>query len=483
VQENDIRNGKRIIELVAEERYEEALCIKYDSTLQEINKVHLILLHKFGDYQDVKIALTNAKSILREETGAKKGMRLSKIGKKEEALPYLKEAVKRRGEGQDYHWYGCTLVQVGRYGEALPILKEAVKRRGEAQDYHWYGCTLVQVGRYGEALPILKEAVKRRGEGVDYEWLRTCQDHVRKEVEGIFNKGLQLSKIGKKEEALPYLEEAVKRRGEGQDYHWYGCTLVQVGRYDEALPILEEAVKRRGEGVDYEWLRKCQDHVRRKEVEGIFNKGLQLSETGKKEEALPILEEAVKRRGEGQDYHWYGRTLVQVGRYDEALPILEEAVKRRGEGTDYEWLRTCQDHVRWKEVEGIFNKGLQLSETGKKEEALPYLEEAMKRRGEGQDYHWYGRTLVQVGRYDEALPILEEAVKRRGEGQDYHWYASTLFQVGRYDEALPYLENAARLGEAVNYNWIRICQGAKTFDRDEQKPSIFSKLRKLFFRG
>ena len=100
---------QKIIKLVKNKKYEEALGIGLNDTRKVISEAHMKLSFEFSDDTDVQNALNQAKSILIEEDDIKKGRRFAEIGKYEEALPYLKKAAKLRGDWIDYNWLGSTL--------------------------------------------------------------------------------------------------------------------------------------------------------------------------------------------------------------------------------------------------------------------------------------------------------------------------------------------------------------------------------------
>lgn len=133
-----ILRGESIVELVKNQKYEQALNVGYDATREEINKAKLSLQLEYQNDPDVKIALDRAKTILVEELyNHEKGMRLSQIGEKERAIPFLKKAVESRGNVLDYHWLGSTLVQLGKPQEAIPFLEKAIELRGDEIDHNW----------------------------------------------------------------------------------------------------------------------------------------------------------------------------------------------------------------------------------------------------------------------------------------------------------------------------------------------------------
>jgi len=166
---------RQIIELVEKEKYEEALGVSYNAPQKEINVVHLKLASKFRDNQETQEALHKAFGAISNEDDAEKGQRLSKIGKHEEAVPYLKKAAEAHVNGLNYHWLGSTLCELTRYQEALPYLRGAIELRGNAYDQHWLGRALFELGRCSDALPHIKKAVELRGSEGDKNLLEACE--------------------------------------------------------------------------------------------------------------------------------------------------------------------------------------------------------------------------------------------------------------------------------------------------------------------
>ncbi len=211
----------------------------------------------------------------------------------------------------------------------------------------------------------------------------------------------------------------------GQDAGNKGRELSNLGRYEEALPYFEKAVKLQGNWVDYNWL------------------GTTLSRLGRYEEALPYLKKSLEIQDDKtniSNYSWLGTTLTNMGRHEEALTYFKKAVKIQGDGADYSWLGTA------------------LSNLGRYEEALPHFKKAVKIQGNWIDYNWLGTTLSRLGRYEEALPYLKKSLEIQDDKtniSNYNWIGNTLYNMGRYEEALPYFEKALELrGDETDKYWV-----------------------------
>ncbi len=92
-----------------------------------------------------------------------------------------------------------------------------------------------------------------------------------------------------------------------------------------------------------------------------------------------------------------GNVLVGLWRYEEALAVLDEALRLRPDHAD-----------AW------YNKGLALAELGRHEEALAAYEQALRLRPNDADA-WYnkGEVLAELGRYKEALVAQKQAQRLR----------------------------------------------------------------------
>jgi tetratricopeptide (TPR) repeat protein len=170
--------GSRIIDSVAEGRYEEALGVVYGARRCDVNRNHLALLHTFRDHAAVRVALNRAKSGLAVEGPIERGERLARLGRYAEALPGLRRAVKLRGEHEDHLGLGKALVGLERFEEALPHLLLAARERGRALDHHWLGTCLFHMKRYAEAMAPLENAVDLGHDVLDEEMLATARRRV-----------------------------------------------------------------------------------------------------------------------------------------------------------------------------------------------------------------------------------------------------------------------------------------------------------------
>lgn len=205
---------------------------------------------------------------------------------------------------------GIRLSALGRYEEALAVTEEAVATCREqaaidparfrstlASSLVDLGSTLSELGRDGEALAATEEAV-----AACREQAATDPDRYGPHLaQSLNNLSVQLSKMGRAEEALPIAEECLsirrarpavdgdhRRVGIAQSLNNVGALLRDLGRPQEAQPIIEEALAIRRELVVID-----PDHYRPYLVISLRNLSALLLQRNHSEEALPIIEEAV----------------------------------------------------------------------------------------------------------------------------------------------------------------------------------------------
>ena len=297
-------------------------------------------------------------------------LRLSDIGRRDEALEAAEEAVKLYRE----------LVKLQR--EAfLPDL--AISLNNVAN-------MLSEVGRRDEALEAAEEAVKLGRELVTLQ----REAFLPGLAASLNNVANMLSEVGRRDEALEAAEEAVKLGRElvklqreaflpdlAMSLNNVANGLSAVGRRDEALEAAEEAVKL------YRELVKLQREAFLPDLAmSLNNVANRLSDVGRRDEALEAAEEAVKLRRElvtlqreaflpdlAASLNNVATMLSAVGRRDEALEAAEEAVKL------YRELVTLQREAFLPNLAtSLNNVATILGDVGRRDEALEAAEEAVK---------------------------------------------------------------------------------------------------------
>ncbi len=159
---------KRIRDCVRAGRYEDALSVGLRSSRSEINRAHIKLLFRFRDRSKTREWINKAKSRITGESGLQKGRRLTRIGRKEEAIEFLEAALSNGGSADDFILIGQTLEQTWRTMAALKYFERAVELRGDATDHLWLGSAFEQLDRHAEAVDIFGKAVALRGSADDH---------------------------------------------------------------------------------------------------------------------------------------------------------------------------------------------------------------------------------------------------------------------------------------------------------------------------
>ncbi|GAA2815214.1 tetratricopeptide repeat protein [Nonomuraea dietziae] len=208
----------------------------------------------------------------------------------------------------------------------------------------------------------------------------------------------------------------------------------------------------------------------------LNNHAALLAEVGRREEALPISEEAVALHRElialNRPAHLptlartltnHAARLAEAGLLDEALPVSEQAV-----ASFQELVELNRDAYLPTLAISMANHAIWLAESGRREEALPVSEEAVAvcrelaelSRGAylptlASSLNNHANRLAEAGRPEEALPVSAEAVALRREqvklnrnaylpalADSLENQARWLAKAGRLEEALPVFQEA-----------------------------------------
>jgi tetratricopeptide (TPR) repeat protein len=112
---------------------------------------------------------------------------------------------------------------------------------------------------------------------------------------------------------------------------------------------------------------------------------------------------------------------VGEGRYEDALGVPVGAGRERVNRMHVRLLHRFRDHPEVREAlnrakcriatESDAGKGRRLYRLGLHGDALPWLERAVRTRGDLTDLHWLGTALFGLERYPEAIPVLARAVE------------------------------------------------------------------------
>ena len=251
------------------------------------------------------------------------------------------------------------LSEVGKREEALEVAREALSLRRDpaaanpdsftpnlATSLNNLATMLSEVGKREEALDVAREAVSlRRDLAVANPDAFTPDLAV-----SLNNLATMLSQVGKREEALEVAREALSLRRDpaaanpdaftpdlAMSLNNLAATFSQVGKREEALEVAREAVSLYRDLVDAN-----PDAFTPGLATSLNNLANMLSEVGKREEALDVAREAVSLRRDlavanpdaftpdlAVSLNNLATMLSQVGKREEALEVAREALSLR----------------------------------------------------------------------------------------------------------------------------------------------------------
>jgi tetratricopeptide (TPR) repeat protein len=388
------------------------------------------------------------------------GIRLSNLGRREEALAASQEAVdiyRRLAQTRPDAFLpdlagglnnlGIGLSYLGRREEARAAGQEAVDIRRHlaetrpdaflpdlAMSLNNLGGDLSNLGRREEALAASQEAVDIRRRLAETRPEAFLPDLAM----SLNNLGIRLSDLGRREEALTASQEAVEIRRRlaetrpdaflpdlASSLNNLGIRLSKLGRREEALAASQEAVDIRRRLAETQ-----PDAFLPDLAMSLNNLGGDLSNLGRREEALAAGQEAVEIRRRlaetrpdaflpdlASSLNNLGEGFSNLGRREEALAASQEAVDI------YRHLaQTRPDAFLPNLAASLNNLGIRLSNLGRREEALAASEAVDIYRRLAQtrpdaflpnlamSLNNAGAMLSDLGRREEALTASQEAV-------------------------------------------------------------------------
>jgi tetratricopeptide (TPR) repeat protein len=160
--------------------------------------------------------------------------------------------------------------------------------------------------------------------------------------------------------------------------------------------------------------------------------------------------------------YYYGRSLYALDRYDESLRVFEHAAVRS-----------------WRISMGI---GQALEALGRPDEAERHLRQALTEAG-GADPRpgvALGLFLVRQGRFEQAIPTLEEVLKRFPEDGDAHIYLGrALLEQGRVDDAVPHLQRGVAIWPASSQAHLLLAKALARSGRALEAQEHFAAAARL----
>lgn len=170
-----------------------------------------------------------------------------------------------------------------------------------------------------------------------------------------------------------------------------------------------------------------------------------------------------------------GNDLGQQGKNDEAIMAYEEAIRL-----------DPNDVTAW------YNKGMTLDSQGKYDEAIMAYDEVI--RLDPNDGHvWIskGNALEAQGKHDEALKALDEAAKAFDEAiemnpnnfEDWMNKGFVLSKQGKYDESIKAYDEAIRLDPNLSLIWNEKGKALKALGKTTESDAAFAKAKELGYSG
>ncbi len=422
---------------------------------------------------------------LDSEQWNRKGMSLSSLGRKEEALACHDRALELNPNlVQAWSNKGATLNELRRNEQALACYNRAIELNPRYEKaWSNKGNALKDLGRNEEALachshalqlnPLFEKAWANKGIVLRLlgriEEALACYDRAleldpRDEIAWC-NKGIALGAPGRHDEALACFDRAlaINLRLE-QAWTNKGAALEALGRYSDALTCHNYALGLDSRDVQA-WFNKgavlgklerleeeiiCYDRaleIDSRQEKAWLNKGIALTALRRHDEALPCFHRAVKLNP-NYEKAWYcmGLQLALRRCFREALACFEEA-HRLGHPQAAEQIALWQQKLEesapavplsiGQSAERWFSKGVALTESRRWEESIACYDRALEINPRlAEAWHNKGLSLYELARSEEAVacynqalalnPRLEEAWMGKGHA---------LMLLGQFDEA------------------------------------------------
>lgn len=214
---------------------------------------------------------------------------------------------------------------------------------------------------------------------------------------------------------------------EEEAYRQYGINCMESGKYEDAIDSFQKA------------LDKSPGKVGETELDICFYKARAHYLNGEIKEALSIYEAVIAYNQDGRAYYLRGNLRLDLGETEKALEDYKKAVE--AEKNNYELFL------------GIYES---LVSHNKKEEALPYLEQAEQIEGEDASACLYqGRIHYLKQEYDAAIEALLKAEK--GKEPLAAYYLGLSYEAkGDKTKAEEYLKRYLDSGIASSYDLYQL---------------------------
>lgn len=316
------------------------------------------------------------------------------------------------GEAENYYNNGIKCMNQKRYEQAASYFNEAIKKQDDKAEYYIaYGMALLAVNDFSGARAALERAVVEKDNSI-------VKGNNKLAYRGL---GMCAVKEGNYEQAVDYLEKALEISVQTELNQDIYCFLTDAymaqGKSEEALLLLEGALKEKEEDVLY---------VKRAAV---------YMELEEYEKALADYEKAKDRAdsidcifGKYQAYMGLGRTEDAKAVLVKALEATPETDKEKYSYARIQYYAGNEDSSYYEESmkyfeeicddypESFYYMGLICQKQNNYEKACEYYEDYMNRCSESVDevYLALGNCYEADGRKDAAIEVLKTGYERSG---------------------------------------------------------------------
>ncbi len=369
-----------------------------------------------------------------------------------EAAEKLCRKVLRRDRRQPdaNHFLGLILLRRGHAAEAVTHLRLAMKGRpDQASIAVNLGAALNAEGDFIAAEQAFRHAVKT-DPSAGTAWS---------------NLGRVLMKQDRAADAAAPLREAVKLAPQAAAGHVeLGAALLSAKDLTAAEESLREALR-------------LDPH----NLKALRNLAMTLSEAGRGEEALTLIDQAIADGQSGLD-GLRALALHRLGRSDDAIETLTSLCRRQPEDTDSHellkrllWLRegnsSCLDEMKAAAERLPDSLVLQLEYAGslmqldQPQPALEVLEAARRRHGNDPALmHAYASALVGNRRVTEAVPMLEQVVAQTGHVRPRITLSRALLGLGEPQRAIAQLRELVKMRPLDQEIWAYLATAYRLAD-------------------
>ncbi len=229
-----------------------------------------------------------------------KGIRLFNTEDYEEALTYLKRAVKKNPEYYEaYWWIGQCYSKLARNQEAAEYFKRVVELKPDiAEAYFALGSVYGRLRRYQEAIEAFKEGIRIKPS----------------EARAHLDLGIVYVMIGRRHEALEAFKETIRIKPDWVEaYCLLSRTYGMLGNYQEAIDAAKEAIR-----------------IKPGFAEAHRLLGSAYGRFDRYEEAMQAFREALLIKPDfAEVYGSRGFTYFKMGKYDRAIEDFNKAIDIR----------------------------------------------------------------------------------------------------------------------------------------------------------